>query len=378
MVWTPRAVFGCRSAACLGPIPASSLTEHAVGMLPVTVVRGYGERDEANPTRADRRRRVGVREVARVAGVSTQTVSRVINDHPGIRTETRERVLDAMRALDYRVNNAARALGTSRPARSASSCPTRACTGRRSASSRSRRPRAPPDAGSPPPTRMPADEASVVDAARHLSAQGVDGIVVARAARAHPDRTRVGGLGLPVTALHSTTRTPCSGMPPPSPSRHLAELGHTRHRPTRRSRRLARGRRARRGVRRSARRARSGFGRGVARGLERGIRIRRPPARSHAPCATQRRADRRVRRERPDGARPDRRPRRCRSRGAGRGQRRGRGRQPGCRVLPSRADHGAPRHRGRGGPLHRRGAGARGAGAPADPVLIHRASSAAR
>src|SRR5690349_3357337 len=58
--------------------------------------------------------RVGVREVARAAGVSTQTVSRVINAHPGIRDETRRRVLEAMAALDYRVNNAARALGTRR------------------------------------------------------------------------------------------------------------------------------------------------------------------------------------------------------------------------------------------------------------------------
>ena len=55
-----------------------------------------------------------MREVARAAGVSTQTVSRVINDHPGIRDETRRRVLDAMATLDYRVNNAARALGTRR------------------------------------------------------------------------------------------------------------------------------------------------------------------------------------------------------------------------------------------------------------------------
>ena len=57
-------------------------------------------------------RRVGVRDVARVAGVSSQTVSRVINEHPNIRPETRAKVLDAMAALDYRVNNAARALGT--------------------------------------------------------------------------------------------------------------------------------------------------------------------------------------------------------------------------------------------------------------------------
>ena len=59
------------------------------------------------------RARVGVRDVARVAGVSAQTVSRVINDHPRIRDETRRRVQDAMAQLDYRVNNAARSLGTS-------------------------------------------------------------------------------------------------------------------------------------------------------------------------------------------------------------------------------------------------------------------------
>jgi DNA-binding LacI/PurR family transcriptional regulator len=58
--------------------------------------------------------RVGVRDVARVAGVSAQTVSRVINDHPRIRDETRRRVQDAMVQLDYRVNNAARSLGTRR------------------------------------------------------------------------------------------------------------------------------------------------------------------------------------------------------------------------------------------------------------------------
>ncbi|MFC0198041.1 LacI family DNA-binding transcriptional regulator, partial [Microbacterium arthrosphaerae] len=57
-------------------------------------------------------RRIGVREVARAAGVSTQTVSRVLNEHPNIRPETRQRVLQAISDLGYRVNNAARALGT--------------------------------------------------------------------------------------------------------------------------------------------------------------------------------------------------------------------------------------------------------------------------
>jgi DNA-binding LacI/PurR family transcriptional regulator len=56
--------------------------------------------------------RVGVREVARRAGVSTQTVSRVINEAGNVRPETRTRVLAAMAELGFSVNNAARALGT--------------------------------------------------------------------------------------------------------------------------------------------------------------------------------------------------------------------------------------------------------------------------
>lgn len=64
------------------------------------------------PETASPRPRAGMRDVAVLAGVSTQTVSRVINEHPNIRPETRERVLQAMADLGYRVNNAARALGT--------------------------------------------------------------------------------------------------------------------------------------------------------------------------------------------------------------------------------------------------------------------------
>jgi DNA-binding LacI/PurR family transcriptional regulator len=51
-------------------------------------------------------------DVARLAGVSHQTVSRVINASVNVRPETRERVLEAMRKLDYRPNMVARALVT--------------------------------------------------------------------------------------------------------------------------------------------------------------------------------------------------------------------------------------------------------------------------
>lgn len=60
------------------------------------------------------RRPPSIRDVARLADVSHQTVSRVLNSHPSIRPETRDRVLEAMRTLNYHPNRAARALVTSR------------------------------------------------------------------------------------------------------------------------------------------------------------------------------------------------------------------------------------------------------------------------
>src|SRR5919205_1186606 len=61
-----------------------------------------------------RRRGPVMADVARVAGVSHQTVSRVINEADHVRPETRERVLRAMLELDYRPNSLARALVTGR------------------------------------------------------------------------------------------------------------------------------------------------------------------------------------------------------------------------------------------------------------------------
>ncbi|SEF82301.1 LacI family transcriptional regulator [Nonomuraea solani] len=49
-------------------------------------------------------------DVAQLAGVSNQTVSRVLNEHPNVRPDTRDRVLDAIRRLNYRPNLMARGL----------------------------------------------------------------------------------------------------------------------------------------------------------------------------------------------------------------------------------------------------------------------------
>ena len=62
--------------------------------------------------RFTRRRAAVMADVARLAGVSHQTVSRVLNDPDQVRQETRVRVEAAMEMLDYRPNSVARALVT--------------------------------------------------------------------------------------------------------------------------------------------------------------------------------------------------------------------------------------------------------------------------
>ncbi len=59
-------------------------------------------------------KRATLHDVAELAGVSYQTVSRVVNHHPNVSSKTRERVLRAIRQLDYRPNQAAKVLATGR------------------------------------------------------------------------------------------------------------------------------------------------------------------------------------------------------------------------------------------------------------------------
>ena len=57
---------------------------------------------------------VTISQVAREAGVSTQTVSRVINDRPDVAPDTRRRVKEAVARLGYRPNALARGLSQQR------------------------------------------------------------------------------------------------------------------------------------------------------------------------------------------------------------------------------------------------------------------------
>ena len=164
--------------------------------------------ESSGSSRAGETRAVGVRDVAALAGVSRQTVSRVLNDHPDVAAETKARVLHAMDELDYRMNNAARALGTRRsrtlgvlasdalqygPSRSIAAIENAARSAGYWVSA------AFADAG---------DDESVVSAVEHLISQGVEGVVVvaphARTLRAL-DTLRV---GVPVLTLHSAGRGP--------------------------------------------------------------------------------------------------------------------------------------------------------------------------
>jgi DNA-binding LacI/PurR family transcriptional regulator len=74
---------------------------------------GATDRDDDKTSMRGRRAPV-MSDVGRLAGVSHQTVSRVINGSLHVRPETRDRVLWAMRELNYRPNSVARALVTGR------------------------------------------------------------------------------------------------------------------------------------------------------------------------------------------------------------------------------------------------------------------------
>lgn len=65
-------------------------------------------------TKTARSKNLSIHDVAQEASVSIATVSRVINGKDRVAPETRQRVQDAMRKLDFRPNRQARALGLRR------------------------------------------------------------------------------------------------------------------------------------------------------------------------------------------------------------------------------------------------------------------------
>ena len=230
----PRLVF---SIAPCGNVSAnialaSRVTPSVDGRASLSERRADGRRRARSARRLAPRRPAVMADVGRLAGVSHQTVSRVINGSPHVRPSTRDRVLAAMRELGYRPNSVARALVTGRsqdprrgqlrhdPVRPGLD-PLRDRAGRPRGRLLHRR-RQPEDAG---------PRSSIV-AVERLRRHGVDGILVIAPTRggrrrcctrpaefplvaveAGPDARRPGGRRRPVRRGGAATR-------------HLLDLGH--------------------------------------------------------------------------------------------------------------------------------------------------------
>src|SRR6185295_20168783 len=69
---------------------------------------------EGGPARSEGRRAATIRDVARHAGVSVATVSRVVNDIPVVSEDMRDRVREAIARLGYRPSSTARSLSLGR------------------------------------------------------------------------------------------------------------------------------------------------------------------------------------------------------------------------------------------------------------------------
>ena len=68
-------------------------------------------------------KKVTIYDVAREAGVSLATVSRVINGSNVVREKTKQKVLDVIDRLDLKPNDIARGLATSKKTIIATDCP---------------------------------------------------------------------------------------------------------------------------------------------------------------------------------------------------------------------------------------------------------------
>jgi DNA-binding LacI/PurR family transcriptional regulator len=175
-----------------------------------------------------------IRDVARAAGVSYQTVSRVLNDSPNLRPETRQRVLEAIDQLGYRPNQAARALVTSRSGVIGVLVASRAAaygvqTTVYEIEDAAR------DAGyRVAVTTCLSDDGSMRQAVDQLIGQAVEAIVVVAPQARVFDRLTAQPLGIPFVMLDSERRDAGHSVSVDQfegarvATRHLIELGHRR------------------------------------------------------------------------------------------------------------------------------------------------------
>jgi DNA-binding LacI/PurR family transcriptional regulator len=182
----------------------------------------------------DRTRVATIFDVARLAGVSHQTVSRVLNDLPNVRPATRQRVEKAIAALNYRPSPAARALVTRRsrtiglittggpdygPSSAVLHFNEAARSSRYAVSMAS---------------MLKSDPDSLRSAVELLLRQNVEAIVLIAAHRGALDTVQGIELGVPLIAVDSSGRSGFHSVAidqyrgARAAVAHLAELGHTR------------------------------------------------------------------------------------------------------------------------------------------------------
>jgi DNA-binding LacI/PurR family transcriptional regulator len=171
-------------------------------------------------------------DVGRLAGVSHQTVSRVINGSRHVSPQTRERVLAAMSELGYRPNSIARALATGRTRTLGVVSFDTTLYG--PASTLFGIERAAHEAGYfiMVASLKALDRASVVEAIERLRVQGVDGILVIVSEEESAEALLHAPLDVPLVAVEAG---PDRGIPVVAvdqnegatlATRHLLDLGH--------------------------------------------------------------------------------------------------------------------------------------------------------
>jgi DNA-binding LacI/PurR family transcriptional regulator len=184
---------------------------------------------------ANRAHTPSIRDVARLAQVSHQSVSRVLNGRPNVSDETRRRVLDAIEALNYRPNRAARALALRR-SQMIGVLPS----GQRFLYGPSSAVRAIEDTarleGYSTLVANASDEstAALTQAMEHLFDEGVEGIIVIAPQPHTAEIVTSMGVPVPVLTLQSGKESQELGIGTDNyfgselAVRHLVALGHTR------------------------------------------------------------------------------------------------------------------------------------------------------
>jgi len=172
-------------------------------------------------------------DVARVAGVSQQTVSRVAHGASNVAEGTRKRVLDAMAQLDYTPNVAARALRAGRFHTVGVIARHLDHTGESSTLEAVARAAQAADYTVSLIDLASDTEGGLADATQRLSHQSVDALIIIRAGLEDPSRLRLPG-GVPVVASDPVFRGLCTTVEAndaagaAAAATLIAGLGHSR------------------------------------------------------------------------------------------------------------------------------------------------------